>query len=373
MHQGTFKIINWNVAGAKFLQLKSAKNKKLTDKITREDFKKRLNNVLFDLIDTNQPEILTLQEVVRYDDKGREENAKEIIDKKEILDKYDYYPEWLIDTHHLSAPYKWNKVKKVGKWSKDAFFAQGNAVLIRNDIKHFPIFHLPGINQIPQRNRDRIECVKLESGFYFGDRNTEPRAAIVVHVVISELRGDNPGEKTVTLKKPLDIFIVNVHLTTLQREREGIPEIDDNASEIRFGQLDIITNGMISRYNKWVKDDYTLGRAEVVDGVTKRHKPIWIIAGDLNFTRESREYGTLVSRGFIDLIPNHDLGTKTSGLGKTPTLTVDYVFAGPRFEAMDPSVVEEGIKVNHVDVTPRVRISDHFPLIVDVPIGLPSL
>jgi endonuclease/exonuclease/phosphatase family metal-dependent hydrolase len=78
----------------------------------------------------------------------------------------------------------------------------------------------------------------------------------------------------------------------------------------------------------------------------------------------------MVRRGFIDLIPSHGVGTKASGLGRDPTLTLDYVFAGPRFEAIDPAVASEGIKLNKVEVNDDVRVSDHFPLILDLPIVL---
>lgn len=64
------------------------------------------------------------------------------------------------------------------------------------------------------------------------------------------------------------------------------------------------------------------------------------------------------------------LGTKISGLGENPTLSVDYVFAGPRFEAIDPGIARDETVQNHVEVNDQTRISDHFPLIIDVPISL---
>ena len=51
--------------------------------------------------------------------------------------------------------------------------------------------------------------------------------------------------------KPLDVFVVNVHLTTLRREREGIPEIDLAGERIRRGQLEIVFFGIVSSYNSW--------------------------------------------------------------------------------------------------------------------------
>ena len=55
----------------------------------------------------------------------------------------------------------------------------------------------------------------MDSGLYFGDRNTEPRAALVSHFIYDS--GPSTGDP-----KPLDIFVVNLHLTTLMMEREGV-------------------------------------------------------------------------------------------------------------------------------------------------------
>jgi len=195
---------------------------------------------------------------------------------------------------------------------------------------------------------------------------------LITHIVFSQFRKAvrAPLEK---LDKPLDIFIANVHLTTIKREREGIPEIDLEGTRIRLRQIDIITNEIVSRYNSWAKDNYKLdGMTLTGDETTVRHKPIWIIAGDFNFTPESDEYRAFLNRGFIDLLPNHDLGTKASGLGESPTLTVDYVFAGPKYEALDPGYVQEGIRANRVAIDDEVIISDHLPLLISVPIVLPK-
>jgi endonuclease/exonuclease/phosphatase family metal-dependent hydrolase len=163
-------------------------------------------------------------------------------------------------------------------------------------------------------------------------------------------------------------------------EREGVPSIDEEASQTRMRQLDTMLNGIVSRYNTWRKEGYRWKKESkkateskvIRPRTTDRHTPIWIIAGDFNFTPESLEYLAMVRRGFIDMISNHTVGTKTSGLGETPTLTVDYVFAGPRFEAIDPKLAAESADANHVEVTDDTRVSDHFPIIVSVPIELPE-
>jgi hypothetical protein len=371
--EGKLKVLNWNIAGAKYLDLKSVRiHPELEESLAREYFRERLNLALTEKINEQHPHVITLQEVVKYSDIGDDSKAECILD---VPDDYRLFFEPLIDTKHYSAPRKWNQVIKRGEWSKNAFFAQGNAIFIRKDVPTFPIFELPKVDvpgaPIPP------EVVKLTAGFYFGDRNTEPRAALITHIVLSDIKRDEigrghkgPSEK---LDKPLDIFIVNVHLTTIKREREGIPDVDQEASRIRMRQIDIITNEVVSRYNNWVKDKYAIEGMKLGDNeTTERHKPIWVLAGDFNFTTESDEYRSLLNRGFIDLLPLHAVGTKASGLGETPTLTVDYVFGGPKYEALDPGYVREGIKANRVAFDEEVTISDHLPILITVPMVLPK-
>jgi Metal-dependent hydrolase len=383
------KLIDWNIGGAKYLELKSREYLKSNEYLesdeylklktkgeteeSREDFRANLNRALDILIRRERPAIVMLQEVVRYHPEGDQSRAEHVID---IPDGYDYYTLPLIDTVHHSHQGKWDKVRTKGRWSKEAFFSQGNAILVNTMIPHFHVFRLPAIDQPTNsfKDADPMETVKLESGLYFGDRNTEPRAAIVMHLVLSKLIDmRKPDAAHPPLNKPLDIFAINLHLTTLTMEREGVPDIDEEAAYIRQRQIEIVLNGIVSRYNRWRRDKYRIRGEKTtpdIDETHERHPPIWIIGGDFNFTPESIEYLTMVRRGFIDLMPSHSVGTKASGLGKDPTLTLDYVFAGPRFEAIDPAVAAEGIKFNRVEVSDDTKVSDHFPLIIDLPIVL---
>jgi len=176
------------------------------------------------------------------------------------------------------------------------------------------------------------------------------------------------------LKKPLDVFVINIHLTTLSMEREGIPDVDERAAQTRQQQLEIVMNGIVSRYNQWRRQGYRIRdkKQQPRDGIEThdRHSPIWIIAGDFNCIPESIEYLTMVRRGFIDLVTNKGSGTKAAGLGNEPTITLDYVFVGPRFEAIDPNYAAAHIANNRVEVSETTKVSDHFPLIVRVPITL---
>ena len=198
-------VLNWNVAGAKYFEIPKD-NKK-------EEFRSNLNKELNKKVRNLRPDVITLQEVVEYQ-KPRWKDKKNIIDPPK---GYYYYPCILIDNKRHPYVSKWEKVQKIGKWPKGSFLGQGNAILWRKDLKHFPIWSLPNI-EVKGSKKSIVEDVILMSGLYFGDRNTEPRAALVAHFVKPVLT-KKKGKKI----KPLDIFVVNVHLTTLKREREGVP------------------------------------------------------------------------------------------------------------------------------------------------------
>lgn len=345
-----FLVLNWNVAGARYLEL---------PKKRRSKFRKELNDALRSLIKRYSPHVVTLQEIVRYGSSASD--AEDIINEPP---GYKYYSFPLIDTERLSARRKWDEVKKRGRWAPDTYFAQGNAFLFRKDLRHFPIYALPTLDaRLPERKGHFVEQVSLESGLYFGDRNTEPRAALVAHFVFDVQKKDD---------RPLDIFVVNTHLTTLRMEREGIPEIDMQALSIRRDQLKVIFHGIISRYNTWRQEQYRergRPRPKRDNETIKRHHPIWILAGDFNFTEESEEHRIMEQLNFIDLNPDKGLGTKSSGFGNPPTLTVDYIFAGPQFIALDPLITPLAIRGNRPADT-AIKVSDHYPLFATIPLRI---
>lgn len=377
------RLVNWNIGGAKYLQLRSKEaiknkpNKERDKEGSREDFRENLNVALKQVITAyGDPHIITLQEFTEYHPEGLHNQAESIVDQSRFED-YELYPFVLIDTVRHSAQGKWYKVRELGEWEAEAYFGQGNAIMVHRKIVPFtfPVWSLPAKNvtydkwrqtivpkepEIDSASRILPEHILLMHGLYFGDRNTEPRAASVYHFCTVG-RSD----------KPLDIFVINAHLTTLMLEREGIPSIDKESMETRMKQLDTIFDGIVSRYNKWRKSKYRVRDKEVkwtnVESI-ERENPIWLLAGDFNFTPQSEEYRYVLGRNFADLRPDHRLGTKTSGLGQTPTLTVDYVFAGPLFESIDPRILRDSLNANSVRFDKFTRVSDHFPVQVTIPL-----
>lgn len=63
---------------------------------------------------------------------------------------------------------------------------------------------------------------------------------------------------------------------------------------------------------------------------------------------------------------------EAAGLGKDPTITLDYVFAGPRYYSVKPRPNEEDLRCNRVIVNEDVRVSDHYPIVATIPVVLNS-
>jgi len=371
-------LTNWNIGGAKYLETPlKMDNKHDPDKMSREEFGDKLNQALYHLL-IGKPHIVTMQEVTWFDERGDFENPKCVIEEATVKDyEFTTLTTKLIDTRRHSHQGKWNKIAIQGGWEGEPFLAQGNAMLVHKDVKSqmFPIMSLPKSNvlysqwlaskegsrkEIPIQehiaNKLFVEDVALYTGMYFGNRDTEPRAASVIHFVV-------PGKKG----NPQDIFVLNCHLTTITNEREGIPRVDKAASSKRLIQLDTIMDGIISPYHLWRKSSYKL-RNEPIEltnlETIERNSPIWLLAGDFNFTPESQEYRSIKSQNFVDLMENHNMGTKAKGMGKDPSLTLDYVFAGPLFESIDPTKLQRA--QNRVNTDRMVRASDHYPLVTSL-------
>ena len=280
------KVLNWNIGGAKVLEQKCQR--------MREKVRWEINADLQRLIKHNEPDIVTVQEVVAYkqpsDDKLHNLIEKTAID--ELGYKCYFFP--LIDSLGFSSQDKWDKIKK-GKycesncslrdkecpdkdtkssdWHKDSYFAQGNGMLFLKDAPLFPCCDLSKPNEMSPGKRLRriieqqkvvgdiqreidnnyqnylIEKSPLTRGSYFGDRDTEPRVAIVAHLIY---QSPIPQQKS----KPIDLFIINVHLTTIMKERVGIPSKDAEATRLRIDQLTTIFNEIISRFNSWYEDGF---------------------------------------------------------------------------------------------------------------------
>jgi len=200
------------------------------------------------------------------------------------------------------------------------------------------------------------EIVRLETGLFTGSRDTEPRLAVVVHFIID------------SHDKPLDIFVVNLHLTTLKGEREGSPDKDAAAARVRRQQIDVVANGIVSRYNEWAAEKVKEEKKK--DKQFKRMPAVWVIGGDFNCMPLSPEISAMGQMNFIDLSPHKGPGTKGDHVPIVDaTITLDYLFAGPAYYSLDPYLAKIATDRNPTPLEPY-KVSDHFPVLADVP--LPS-
>jgi endonuclease/exonuclease/phosphatase family protein len=374
----TIKIVNWNIGGAKYLETKD-------DKVQAQ-----LQRGLDHLVDDTKPHVICLQEFTQFAENGMREDA---IDVVRCPKGYKPYLLRLIDTDRHSHQGKWSNVREKGGWPLQTYFSQGNAIFVREDVSVFPVWSLPScgatfVNWRNERTKGALatgqttgdsktayqavpEDIILQTGFYRGTRDTEPRAATVLHLVIDRpLRRDLQHGAASPLgnqgfRRPIDVFIVNTHLTTLTNEREGIPAVDAKASRRRLGQLDILFDDVISEYNRWAKDDFRIRGKHPTPLTVETHDrcaPVWILCGDFNFTRQSAEYRYIKDRNFMDIhFDTTDAYTKAVGRAKEPSLTLDYVFAGPAFEALDPKRTRER-SAHQVRYDQELTGSDHYPI-----------
>lgn len=317
--------ITWNVGGVCFLR---------TSPSDRTSYKQKINNEINELITTYNPDVLILQEVVRY------EEGSEIKELIEVPQGYYFKSSIAINSIHQNHPLKWSGIREQGCWDKTCYLGQGNAILWKKELKHSSIWELDKACCIQSENITE-EKVRIDTGLFTGYRDTEPRLSVVCHFV----------------KEGRDIFIVNVHLTTLRGEREGLPAIDRRGSRVRQHQISVILEGIVSRYNEWRKDQQIEEPSQ---------PPLWILAGDFNATPDSEELQKLQEMSFLDIAPVKGLGTKRKKSHNYPTITVDYIFAGPTYHAFDPNQILQNLSNHEPDY--RCVSSDHYPVIATMDI-----
>ena len=146
--------------------------------------------------------------------------------------------------------------------------------VVRKGLSHAPLWEV-NVNNTSNRKYLNSEYVRLDSGLYTGNRDTEPRTANIYHFIIEDRY----------------ILLVNLHLTTLKGEREGFPEKDFNGSQVRCSQIDIILNGVVSRYNSWFSQQ---------ELVQYGKEPLWILCGDFNGTPDSPEINKILQMTGLD-------------------------------------------------------------------------
>ena len=328
-------LASWNVAGTSFLKIPEKK---------RAHKRLLYNKQLKQLISQTHPDVILLQEVVRFGQSSSNENSQEINELFDIPDGYFYQMSITIDTHKNCYPPLWDKIRKAGGWDKNTYLGHGLGILWRKELLHSSIWAISK-DQLVTGAELENETVRFETGLFSGNRDTEPRLAVVTHF-------NQSGE---------DVFIVNFHLTTLKGEREGFPERDQYGSQIRQNQIDTILNGIVSRLNT--------DRQLQLKKCHKKLKPgLWLLGGDLNATIQSAEALKLSQRNFSRIctdLPTKRPSKKTSE-NKYGKIKVDYLFAGPLYYACQPEQINQSSKT--YQVLYELDISDHYPIVATFPL-----
>ena len=111
-----------------------------------------------------------MQEVTEYHPDGDYEKRECVIDEPE---GYELFRLTLIDTQRHSHQGKWNKVRQFGVWGANAYFGQGNGVLVREDLakRMFPVMSLP------RTHVSYDEWLKARGLFWSEGRRGEPEAS----------------------------------------------------------------------------------------------------------------------------------------------------------------------------------------------------
>ncbi len=322
-------IANWNVGGAKYLNLPPD---------SRLAFQRQINEEVRRLCAKWEPDILLLQEVTRT-----RCICGDPIDLIAAPPGYRYHMEPIHDSDMHSHPTRWRRYRSSGNRPDDDYIAQGAGLLWREDLKHASIW-----DYTTSAVSDRLACemVPTETGLFTGNRDTEPRAAAVAHFVASHE------------EEPTHVFVANVHLSTLHGEREQHARRDRLGAQVRLRQLQTILEGIVARHVGW---------SQLVEPPVNLSNVMWVIGGDFNAAPQSEEIERVRKFGFCDANPIKGSGNKTSGLGNDPTHTVDYLFANylqswPRMlGAFDRTAAQNPVP----DLS--FRVSDHYPTIARLP------
>jgi endonuclease/exonuclease/phosphatase family metal-dependent hydrolase len=363
------KVLSWNICGARYLDFEE-----------KGRIRNAINETLRTMIREHAPHIISLQEVAEYSANGNKSRKESMV---EIPGDYTYLPSMILDTQRYPFQNKWQNARRKGGWPTGAYMAQGNAYLIRKDLAVFPATTLPvpGMNYEdycrtlspsvePSGNlQPLVSEVPLQPGLYFGDRDTEPRLCSVLHIVLEE-QNTQPGE---SFRPPLDVFVLNTHLTTLISECTR-DTTNPEAENIRMRQLQTINRTIIQRFEKWYNSGFKIRGKRIEPGRSETHNrrpPAWILTGDLNITPGSKEYNYLMNEvGFNDLADKYCdkycdkncTGTKKQNRDSKPPLTLDYVLARPSYNCFREK--------NRYELTGRCSVltiegnpSDHFPLL----------
>jgi len=311
------RIASWNVGGGKGLRLEAAERRRRSGALQRD---------LEGIVGGWDPDIVLLQEVTEF---GEGEAERFVKPPLEYYCCFSRALDSLQHPHHR----KWSN-RGVETHTRTS---QGQAILWKRSVTHAAFWNGnrqtgPGL---------QASEVRYETGIYSGNRDTEPRLVVVAHFVFDVCRS------------PVDLFVANLHLSTLRHERAGVIVRDRLGSHVRRAQLHWVLCGIVSRVNRF--------RSQ------QRMAPaVWVLGGDFNASPGSPEIRMLEENGFVDLNGQKGHGTKRHGQNSAATHTVDYLFAGIAGTSIDPVVLGRQAAKNPKPL--EKSVSDHLPIVADLPL-----
>jgi hypothetical protein len=366
----TFSILSWNVGGSKYLEALSTAPDRHAVKAVSKTYERVAAN-LGGLLSKFRPDIVTLQEIVRPN-AGESSNGViedlgivDILRKVPIISGYksEFFPV-LSSRCDLIRP-SFHALRRSLLDRID--FEQGYAVLYKNEaavLSPHPIW-----DEVAPADVRAFAPIHLSGGLYFGNRDTEPRLAVMGRFRRLLSRG-----------KVLDVCVLNVHLPTLHGERENLPSIDLRARTARLRSIEVVLDSIITPYNEHIRKKGEERRQGRKEGIRQK-TPLWCITGDLNCMPDSDELQLLRKVGFVDLhaeLPER--GTKIDRTREDPQITFDYVLVGPKYTLLGGRgydtkgkrnliVREDGWQTNRdgVGCFPyELFPSDHLPLFGEI-------
>lgn len=334
------RIMSWNMAGAKlFEQLDPAPGP------AAGSYTSAFHNAWKDSIspwltppDADQPDIILLQECIGFEDHSespsdRWQSGSQILG--EIFPGYECFFFPAVTSYSNPHPGKWNRYRENGVVENPVpihvDIQQGYGVCVREGIGMRKLWvpwqnpaDVPVDGDLP--GTDRVSCfepVSITTGLYQGNRDTEPRM-----VIMGRVKLQSGGESRY-------LNYLNIHLNTLNGEREGNVRLNRNAGASRLRQVELILDNVVSAYQE-------AGSYRMPPKVEQNARDVWIIGGDFNSTPDSAEIAMVRSSGFVDTIPDkriedadttstlhEQVGSKWS-LDDThsPPIVLDYIFCG---------------------------------------------
>lgn len=334
------KIMSWNMAGAKLFEQLDPKPLPVAASYTAA-FQQVWNNSICPWLaspDGDQPDIILLQECIGFEDhssapSGRWQKGSTILN--EIFSGYDCFFFPAVTSHNNPHPGKWNRYIKGGEVENyiPSYIdvQQGYGICVRKGVSSRKLW-VPWSNpdQVPE-HADRadsncvscFEPVHISTGLYLGSRDTEPRM-----VIMGRAKIESGGQSRY-------LNYLNVHLGTLNGEREGNVRLNRSAGASRLQQVELILDNIVSAYQETTS-------YRMPQGSRQNERDIWIIGGDFNTTPDSAEVAMIKHSGFIDAIPDKRIedadpssgfhgqhGSKWSlDNSGSPAIMLDYIFCG---------------------------------------------